>query len=238
MLGGIGELGLAAVGEDRAEGLVGADQIAPRLGVASLRQRGDLVEEAAQPEARARQPLRIERRPLGQRRRRDGVRVVQDAQEPAPARVEAPQQIGGVVEGADEMRRRDPGDLDVHAGRRDLEMRLLGLQIADGGEKGHVGGLVEGRAASGAHPDVELALEVGATLQQPGAAMSEVAGQPRQPEPDVPGAGPRAGQRLALDEGVKRRVDSEALDGDAMRHGILPGPRWVRAWSRMLTGEC
>ena len=148
----------------------------------------------------------------------DHVGAVEGVVEAAPAGVRGVEGVAGVVEGDDELRAGDGGDLGVDVLGPDRDVGRGVVEVADAAQELDVGRVIRLVSMRGV-PLVDLRLELVATSQQRDVAGPQVADDRLQRSPEVGRRDPAAGCELCLHELVEHRGDLEGTDRDHDRRG-------------------
>jgi hypothetical protein len=107
----------------------------------------------------------------------------------------------GIHDRHDQLRPRDLCDLGIDIGGRDLEIAVLGQEIADVAQELLVCRKI-GRRAVLAVPLIDLGLQIVAAGKQRTVLRAEIMDQRGQPAPERVGGDPGARQRFVIDEVV------------------------------------
>ena len=131
---------------------------------------------------------------------RDRVRAIQGVVKAAPARIGGVQGVACIGHRHDELRSGHGGDFRIDLGGAHAKIGGFGLQVADAAQKGQVVALVDGLAAIGQVPCVDLLLQRGPLIHQRLAARGKVAEHGGETLPEGGGGEAGAGKRLIIDE--------------------------------------
>ena len=221
--GGIGQSGRACrgLGHQRAIG----DGVSGDRGMAATGKRRDLVEKAFGPGDHACAAHRIVA--AGLRRIAHGVGAIERVIEAAPARVGGIERIASIHHRDHQLRAGDTGNLGIDALGFDLEVGALGKQVADLLQESGIGCGIVGLAATRLVPAVDHRLQGISLVEQDPISRPEFMDQRGQPRPEGVGGDAGARQRFALDHVVQRAGDLQAVDVDAVGHGMNLGKKTV-----------
>ena len=150
---------------------------------------------------------------------RNGVGAVEGVVQAAPARVGGIEGVARVGHRHDELGSRDLRDLVVDMRRLDAEVGPLGHEIADVGEKATVLVGIDGLAAAGAVPRVDLGLQRPATGKEVAVHGREVVEESVEFLPEGVAREVKSRQNLILDKGVQLDRDLALSDSHSFDHG-------------------